>query len=85
MAAASAHPMLVKSNQCPGTECPAGCCPEANYFCCPDDMYCAPTAADCPAVALKEKLIKMAAKKQCPGTECPAGCCPEANYLCCSY
>ena len=46
-------------------------------------MYCSPTAADCPAVALKEKLIKMAAKKQCPGTECPAGCCPEANYFCC--
>merc|ERR1719348_2200617 len=28
-------------------------------------MYCAATAADCPFVAMKEKLVKMAAKKQC--------------------
>merc|ERR1719369_436464 len=45
--------------------CPAGCCPEQNWFCCPDNMYCAATAADCPFVAKKEKLMKMAAKKQC--------------------
>ena len=31
------------------TECPAGCCPEANWFCCPDNRYCAATADDCPA------------------------------------
>merc|ERR1719317_1461362 len=41
-------------------------------------MYCAATAADCPFVAMKEKLVKMAAKKQCDGTVCPAGCCPSA-------
>ena len=31
-----------------GTACPGGCIPDANWFCCPDDMYAAPTAADCP-------------------------------------
>ena len=46
-------------------------------------MYCAATAADCPFVAMKEKLVKMAAKKQCDGTVCPAGCCPEQNWFCC--
>merc|ERR1712066_1077047 len=59
------------------TECPAGCCPEANWFCCPDNMYCAATSADCPFVAKKQKVMKMAANKQCgPNeTECPAVCC----------
>merc|ERR1712045_1108308 len=76
---------MAKNRQCGAdeTECPAGCCPEANWFCCPDNMYCAATAADCPFVAMKEKLVKMAAKKQCEGTVCPAGCCPEQNWFCC--
>merc|ERR1719237_966304 len=42
------------------TSCPTGCCPEANWFCCPDNMYCAATAADCPFVAKKAQLMKMA-------------------------
>merc|ERR1711970_595603 len=62
-AVANGHQKLVKSEQCDGTMCPAGCCPEQNWFCCPDNMYCAATAADCPFVAMKEKLVKMAAKK----------------------
>ena len=35
---------------CPGgTECPAGCCPFGQgWFCCADNMYCAPTEAECP-------------------------------------
>ena len=67
------------------TSCPAGCCPEANWFCCPDNMYCAATAADCPFVAKKAQLMKMAKNKQCGSdeTSCPAGCCPEANWFCC--
>merc|ERR1712110_1097165 len=67
------------------TECTGGCCPEANWYCCPDGMYCAATAADCPFVAAKEKLVKMAAKAGCgpDETECPGGCCPEANWYCC--
>merc|ERR1712013_428338 len=74
---------MAAKKQCDGTVCPAGCCPEQNWFCCPDNMYCAATAADCPFVAMKEKLVKMAAKKQCDGTVCPAGCCPEQNWFCC--
>ena len=54
-------------------------------YCCPDNIYCAATAADCPFVAKKEKLMRMAAKKQCGPNEtsCPAGCCPNANWYCC--
>merc|ERR1712193_494223 len=81
-AVANGHQKLVKSEQCEGTMCPAGCCPEQDWFCCPDNMYCAATAADCPFVSMKEKLVKMAAKKQCDGTMCPAGCCPEQNWFC---
>merc|ERR1712083_67147 len=65
------------------TECPGGCCPEANWYCCPDGMYCAATAADCPFVSAKVRLTKMAAPKQCDGTECPAGCCPYVGWFCC--
>merc|ERR1711971_324051 len=72
---------LAKSKQCGSgeTSCPAGCCPEANWLCCPDNMYCAATAADCPFVAKKAQLMKMAKNKQCGSgeTSCPAGCCHE--------
>merc|ERR1711936_960188 len=46
-------------------------------------MYCAATAADCPFVAKKAQLMKMAKNRQCgpDETSCPAGCCPEANVL----
>merc|ERR1712013_101590 len=45
---------MAAKKQCDGTVCPAGCCPEQNWFCCPDNMYCAATAADCPFVAMFE-------------------------------
>ena len=56
LAVASASPKtrgvattLVKTNCSPDqTDCPAGCCPEANWFCCPDGQYCAATSNDCP-------------------------------------
>merc|ERR1712080_235712 len=57
---------------------------EQNWFCCADNMYCAATEEDCPMVASKAYLMKMAAKKQCDGTVCPAGCCPEQNWFCCA-
>merc|ERR1719244_708972 len=41
------------------------------------------TAADCPFVAKKTALAKMAANKQCEGTECPGGCCPYVGWYCC--
>merc|ERR1712214_6343 len=69
------------------TECPAGCCPEANWFCCPDNSYCAATADDCPAIRLPNLLPKKLSvvKTTCgpDETECSAGCCPEANWFCC--
>merc|ERR1719260_538425 len=74
---------MAAKKQCDGTVCPAGCCPEQNWFCCDDNLHCAATEADCPFVAMKAKLVKMAAKKQCDGTVCPAGCCPEQNWFCC--
>ena len=70
------------------TECPAGCCPEANWYCCSDNQYCAATPNDCPngPKILKNLLKKKVAKTNCgpDETECPAGCCPEANWYCCS-
>ena len=80
-----------KSNQCgpDETTCPAGCCPEANWYCCIDGPYCAATAADCPFEAKKTLLVKLAKSNQCgpDQTPCPSvgssGCCPEANWFCC--
>merc|ERR1712108_47135 len=61
--AKKAHLMkMAKNRQCgpDETSCPAGCCPEANWFCCPDNMYCAATAADCPFKAVSDYLSKLA-------------------------
>merc|ERR1711878_173767 len=45
-------------------------------------MYGAATAADCPFVAKKAQLMKMAKNRQCgpDETSCPAGCCPDNMY-----
>merc|ERR1712018_260661 len=40
------------------TECPGGCCPEANWYCCPDGLYCAATASDCPSKKSYSDLLK---------------------------
>merc|ERR1719291_153958 len=74
---------MAAPKQCDGTECPGGCCPYVGWYCCPDGMYCAATAADCPFVAKKAQIAKMAANKQCDGTECPGGCCPYVGWYCC--
>ena len=66
--------------QCSGTPCPTGCSPEVMWYCCPDNLYCAATAADCPFAAAKAQLVKIAARKQCEGTNCPQGFCPEQNW-----
>merc|ERR1711936_371105 len=70
-AVVSAHHPLVKSTQCEGTICPGGCCPDAGWFCCPDNINCAPTGQDCPGV--------------CEDYEqsCPLGCCPNQDFGCC--
>ena len=80
---------MSKTKQCgpDETSCPGGCCPEANWFCCPDATYCAATADDCPFVEKKARLEKLAKTKNNQGgpdeTTCPNGCCPEANWFCC--
>merc|ERR1712045_877299 len=87
---------LKKVGDCDGTVCPGGCCPEQNWYCCPDGMYCAADASNCPFVGAKEQLTKLAMKKvvennvkvalkkkDCDGTVCPGGCCPEQNWYCC--
>merc|ERR1712098_628032 len=73
------------SLQCEGTMCPNGCCPEEDWFCCADAVYCAPSAPDCLAKGDIVELIEMAAPK-CDGTQCPEGCCSGVyNWICCSY
>merc|ERR1712071_725437 len=39
---------MAAEKQCDCLLCPGGCCPECDWFCCPDNQYCAATAADCP-------------------------------------
>jgi hypothetical protein len=38
---------LVKQD-CEGTPCDSGCCPIFNAVCCPDGIYCATNAIECP-------------------------------------
>merc|ERR1712217_706175 len=76
-----AAPKKIVKQDCPGTECPGGCCPNVGWFCCPGDEYCAASEEYCKKTNVAEKLMSMAAKKivkqDCPGTECPGGCCPN--------
>jgi hypothetical protein len=64
---------------CPGDECEGLCCPEANYICCEDGLYCAETMEKCPDIKLTRT------KAICdPGyTNCPHACCPLDNAICC--
>ena len=72
---------------CDGTLCPGGCCPEYNWFCCPD-MYpgCARTEQECPFLDSVKALIKVASVKfPCDGTACEAGCCyQQYDWFCCT-
>ena len=78
-----------EANQdCDGTVCPGGCCPNAGWFCCPGDEYCAASEEYCKKTDVAKKLISMAApkrivKQDCEGTVCPGGCCPNAGWFCC--
>jgi len=86
-----AAPKKIVKQDCPGTECPGGCCPNVGWFCCPGDEYCAASEEYCKKTNYAEKLIGMAAQKKfvkviiqkCTGTECPGGCCPMHNWYCC--
>merc|ERR1712156_1145760 len=83
-----AAPKKIVKQDCPGTECPGGCCPNVGWFCCPGDEYCAASEEYCKKTNVAEKLMSMAApkkivKQDCPGTVCPGGCCPNAGWFCC--
>merc|ERR1712088_267249 len=55
---------IAKTNCGPDeTECPAGCCPEANWYCCSDNQYCAATPDDCPN---GPKILKISSRKRLP-------------------
>merc|ERR1712226_217835 len=75
---AVAHGLNVKltDNQCDGTMCPAGCCPNVGWYCCPGNMYCAATAADCPFVAKKTQLMKMAKSQRVMAPCAPPAAAP---------
>merc|ERR1711973_836074 len=42
-----AAPKKIVKQDCPGIECPGGCCPNAGWFCCPGDEYCAASEEYC--------------------------------------
>merc|ERR1712179_481865 len=84
-----AAPKKIVKQDCPGTECPAGCCPNVGWFCCSDNEHCAASEEYCKKADFAKILKSMAApkkivKQDCPGTECPAGCCPNVGWFCCS-
>jgi len=90
MVAMAAPKRLSKNTKqdCEGTVCPGGCCPNAGWFCCPGDEYCAASEEYCKKTNIADKLISMAAakkivKQDCEGTVCPGGCCPNAGWFCC--
>merc|ERR1719223_2058190 len=82
---------LSKAKQdCEGTLCPGGCCPNEGWFCCADGIYCAASEEYCKKNSFAAKMISMAAPKRltkvnqdCDGTLCPGGCCPNAGWFCC--
>ena len=74
------------------TKCPGGTCEEDNWFCCPDNNYCAETEADCPNFLTSAKklsshgFLSSFGRKllSLRGTNCPGGTCEEDNWFCCS-
>ena len=72
------------------TICPGGTCEEDDWFCCPDNNYCAETEADCPNFLAKklEKhgMLSSFGRKllSLEGTNCPGGTCEEDNWFCCA-
>lgn len=84
-------PNLIKSdpcNECDGTECPAGCCPDPYVYCCPSG-FCAHTYQECPGKMFQLLTDLPRAADPCPCDEengdtlCPAGCCPAPYTYCC--
>merc|ERR1711935_424435 len=49
---------------CPGPECPGGCCPHVGWVCCPDGEHCAATEEYCNKADFAKILMSMAAPKR---------------------
>jgi len=83
------------SAECPGVECPAGCCPYVGWVCCPDNINCASSFDFCPqkvsVLALIQRAfrniqkldVKSKAVDCTGGTLCPGGCCQHEGWFCC--
>ena len=54
--------LKVVKQKCAGTLCPGGCCPNQNWFCCPDNIHCASSEDYCGSKNVAQKLIGMAAR-----------------------
>merc|ERR1712217_580180 len=75
-----AAPKKIVKQDCPGTVCPGGCCPNVGWFCCPGGEYCAASEEYCKKTNIAKAIIALAApvkiqkevKQGCPGTECCA-------------
>mmetsp|Transcript_28410 Transcript_28410/g.32526 ORF Transcript_28410/g.32526 Transcript_28410/m.32526 type:complete len:93 (+) Transcript_28410:285-563(+) len=50
-------------SQCDGVSCAGGCCPEATWVCCPDDIFCAPYVEYCPETSSFSKSTTSTASK----------------------
>ena len=61
---AMAAPKKIVKQDCEGTVCPGGCCPNAGWFCCPGDEYCAASEEYCKKTNFAQKLISMATPKK---------------------
>ena len=78
------HVTDIRRQDCPGVQCPGGCCLNEGYVCCDDPRYCAENADECPAVKSNIVVIEEDLDKQdCPGIQCPGGCCLNEGFICC--
>merc|ERR1712142_301488 len=78
-AEANGHGQLVRSEQCHELTCPAGCCPDSGWVCCPNLMYCAATFAECPLCPWSAEPML------CDGRMCGnRGCCGNAEGWTCA-
>ena len=78
--------------QCDGTECPGGCCPYQDWFCCPDGIYCADTEDDCDStLAKKKQMLQLTSNDatlersdDCDLVDCKDGtCCDNPQFPTC--
>ena len=73
---------MTSMTQCDGTECAGGCCPIADWICCPDGSSCAATGDDCSDARGKTSdcdLIDCGDGTCCDNPRFPT-CCPGGDF-----